>query len=46
MNNFEKIRNMDIDEMVDYFENNCFDIIDIVLGSTEEIKQWLLEEVE
>ena len=45
MNNFEKIKAMDIDEMARWFETNDLDMIELVCSDSESIKQWLESEV-
>lgn len=42
MNNFERIKQMTVDEMVEYFDD--WDFIGGISRSIEGIKQWLLEE--
>lgn len=46
MNNYERIKNMSIDEMAEFLTINCFDVCELVCGTTETIKQWLLAESE
>ena len=45
MNNFEKIKAMDIDEMAEWFECNYLDVIELVCSDSKSIKQWLESEV-
>ena len=45
MNNFEKIKAMDIDEMAEWFETNDLDMIELVCSDSESIKKWLESEV-
>jgi hypothetical protein len=44
MNNFERIKQMTVEEMAEYFDS--WDFIGAISRSIEGIKQWLLEECE
>ena len=46
MTNYEKIKNMTVDEMAEWFECNDLDIIELVCSDSESIKQWLQAESE
>ena len=43
MNNYERIKNMTVDEMAEHFDD--WDFIGGISRSIEGIKQWLLSEV-
>ena len=45
--NYEKIKNMTVDEMAEYIRSECFNsVFDGAVLSVNSIKQWLLSEVE
>lgn len=46
MNNFEKIKNMTLDEMAEFIIENCYDLAGLVFMKKEDIKQWLQQESE
>lgn len=54
MNNYEKIKQMTVEEMAEFLFNNAacgfciyeFDECNEAIGCVEGIKQWLLQEVE
>lgn len=43
--NFDKIRNMILDEMAEFIIENCYDLASLIFMKKEDIKQWLQQEV-